>query len=176
MITWMKLILNGYIYIYIYIWFDMQKLYNHVKGWEEDGKREKGTIFISFVDDDDYHLKVYHVNTFVSLFTSAEFFNRINYLIVHHRIFYVNLHIKNRYWRWRLQSFLIDNIPFTWYQYMIEYSIIIYFMNLNYIILITKFKKRIMKTKLYSIYFQFIVILNSNSIKFNMLWRKQIIL
>ena len=51
---------------------------------------------------------------------------------------------------------------------MIEYSIIIYFMSLNYIILSTKFKKRIMKKKLYSIYFQFIVILNSNSIKFNM--------
>ena len=66
----------------------MQKLYNYVKGWEEDGKREKGTIFISFVDDDDYHLKVYHVNTFVSLFTSAEFFNRIKYLVVHHRMFF----------------------------------------------------------------------------------------
>ena len=59
---------------------------------------------------------------------------------------------------------------------MIGYSIIIYFMNLNYTILSTKFKKRIMKKKIYSICFQHIVILNSNSIKFNMLWRKQIIL
>ena len=51
---------------------------------------------------------------------------------------------------------------------MIEYPIIMYFMYLNYIILITKFKKRIMNKKINSIYFQFIVILNSTSIKFNM--------
>ena len=46
---------------------------------------------------------------------------------------------------------MILSFFFTRYQNIIEYPIIIYFMYLNYIILITKFKKRIMKKKINSI-------------------------
>ena len=71
-----------------FLWFDMQKLVYYVNWWEEEGEREKGTTFISFVDDDDYHLKENHVNTVITLFTSAEFSSRIKYLIVHHQNFF----------------------------------------------------------------------------------------
>ena len=144
----------------------MKKLFHYVKWWEEEGKREKGTIFISFVDDDDYHPKVYHVNTFISLITSAEFSSQIKYLIFLSSDFFK--------WIWKSRIDIDDNdfnlfksVIYLWRDINIWLNVRLLFISF-YIILSTKFKKIIMNKKIYSIYSQFIVMLNSISIKFNM--------